>query len=100
MWLTCARKQRHSSFRVKSNSFISETPVGVHERTSMKEHLVRHGSKHKIQVHTTKRNKQQKEIKRNNKSYAFPKQKGERSVVLTIVIGSTLQGDEVGHNGQ
>ena len=29
--------------------FISETPVGVHERTSMKEHLVRHGSKHKTQ---------------------------------------------------
>ena len=28
--------------------FISETPVGVHQRTSMKEHLVRHGSKHKI----------------------------------------------------
>ena len=36
--------------------FISETPVGLHERTSIKEHLVRHGSKHKIQVHTTKRN--------------------------------------------
>ena len=27
----------------------------------MKEHLVRHGSKHKIQVHTTKRNKQQQQ---------------------------------------
>ena len=48
--------------KVKSSQvkwFISETPVGVHERTSMKEHLVRHGSKHKIQGHTTKRNKQQ-----------------------------------------
>ena len=45
--------------------FISETPVGVHERTSMKEHLVRHGSKHKIQEHTTKRNKQQQKQKQN-----------------------------------
>ena len=47
-------------------SFISETPVGIHERTSMKEHLVRHGSKHKIQVHTTKRNKQQQKQKQNH----------------------------------
>ena len=39
--------------------FISETPVGVHERTSMKEHLLWHGSEHKMQVRTTKRNKQQ-----------------------------------------
>ena len=39
--------------------------MGVHERTSMKEHLVRHGSKHKIQVHTTKRNKQQQKQKQN-----------------------------------
>ena len=45
--------------------FISETPVWVHERTSMKEHLVRHGSKHKIQVHTTKRNKRQQKQKQN-----------------------------------
>ena len=32
----------------------------------MKEHLVRHGSKHKIQVHTTKRNKQQQKQKQNH----------------------------------
>ena len=29
----------------------------------MKEHLVRHGSKHKIQVHATKRNKWQQKQK-------------------------------------
>ena len=38
-------------------------PMGVHERTSVKEHLVRHGSKHKIQVHTTKRNGNKNENK-------------------------------------
>ena len=32
----------------------------------MKEHLVRHGSKHTIQVHTTKRNKQQQKQKQKN----------------------------------
>ena len=37
----------------------------THERTSMKEHLVRHDSKHKIQVHTIKRNKQQHKQKQN-----------------------------------
>ena len=31
----------------------------------MKEHPVRHGGKHKIQVHTTKRNKQQQKQKQN-----------------------------------
>ena len=31
----------------------------------MKEHQVRHGSKHKTQVHTTKRNKQQQKQKQN-----------------------------------
>ena len=56
-------------------SFISETPVGVHERTSVKEHLVRHGSKHKIQVHTTKRNKQQKIIIKKKKHTHFRNKK-------------------------
>ena len=51
--------------------FISETPVGVHERTSVKEHVVRHGSKHKIQAHTTKR----KQTATKTKTYAFPEQK-------------------------
>jgi len=48
------------------------------ERTSMKEHLAKkrkekkehlatHGNKHKIQVHTTKRNKQQQKRKRKRK---------------------------------
>ena len=32
----------------------------------MKEHMVRHGSKHKIQVHTTKRNKQQQKQNRTH----------------------------------
>ena len=45
--------------------FISETPVGVHERTSMKEHLVKHKNI-KIQVHTTKRNKQQQKQNRTH----------------------------------
>ena len=54
--------------------FISETPVGVHE-ASMKEHLtnfamVRHGSKHKMQMHTTT-------TTTKIKSYAFPKQTTE-----------------------
>ena len=37
----------------------------------MKEHPTRHGSKHKIQVHTTKRNKQQQKQHRTH----FPKQR-------------------------
>ena len=45
--------------------FISETPCTPHERTSMKGHLVRHGSKHKIQVHTTNRNKNKVKQKQN-----------------------------------
>ena len=40
--------------------------MGVHEITSIKERLVRHGSKHKIQVHTTKRNKQQQKQNRTH----------------------------------
>ena len=44
-----------------------QIPVGVYERTSMKEHLASHGSKHKIQVYTTKR-----------KSYGFQKKKKKR----------------------
>ena len=55
--------------------------MGVHEAASVKEHLVRHGSKHKMQVHTTERNKQQQKRKRRKKkrkkkkNYAFLKQK-------------------------
>ena len=56
--------------------FISETPVGVHERTSMKEHLVRHGIKHKMQVLTTKRNKQQQ---KRNKIVRISKTKTTRN---------------------
>ena len=40
--------------------FIS---LGVHERTSLKEHLIRHGSKCKIELHTTKSNKRQQKQK-------------------------------------
>ena len=47
--------------------FISESPVGVHEKTSMKEHLVRHDSKHKIQVPTTKRKEEKKKKKKLQK---------------------------------
>ena len=49
---SCRFLSRDLLIITKSSSFISETPVGVHE-TSMKEHLanstlVRHGNKHKI----------------------------------------------------
>ena len=63
--------------------FISETPVGVHERTSMKEHLVRHGSKHKIQVLTTKRNKRQQKRKQNRTHFQNKKQRETRERSLT-----------------
>jgi len=55
---------------IKSSPFISETPVGVHEKTPMKEHLVRHGSKQNTSAYNKKK---QTAIK--TKSYAFPKQK-------------------------
>ena len=60
--------------------FISETPVGVHERTVVKEHLVRHGSKHKIQVHKTKRNKQQQ--KQNRTHFQNKKQRETREKII------------------
>ena len=63
--------------------FISETPVGVHERTSMKEHLVWHGSKHKIQVNTTKRNKRQQKRKQNRTHFQNKKQRETRERSLT-----------------
>ena len=52
-------------------------------RTSMKEHLVRHGSKHKIQVHTTKRNKQQQKQKQNRTHFQNKKQPETRERSLT-----------------
>ena len=42
----------------------------------MKEHLVRHGSKHKIQVHTTKRNEQQQ--KQNRTHFQNKNEKSEK----------------------
>ena len=44
----------------------------------MKEHLVRHGSKHRIQVHTTKRNKQQKKKKKIEKDRPHFQNKNEK----------------------
>ena len=69
--------------------FISETPVGVHEKTSMKEHLVRHDSKHKIQVPTTKRRKQLQKQKQNRKHFQNKNnEKPEnRSLTKTILRG-------------
>ena len=55
--------------------------MGVHERTSVKEHLVRHGSKHKMQVHTTERNKQQQ--KQNRTHFQNKKQRETRERLLT-----------------
>ena len=57
--------------------------MGVHERTSMKEHLVRHGSKHKIPVHTTKRNKRQQKQKQNRTHFQNKKQRETRERSLT-----------------
>ena len=79
---SCLSVSVHCILIVSFKWFISETPVGVHERTSMKEHLLWHGSKHKIQVHTAKRNKRQQknEIVRISKT----KQKREtREISLT-----------------
>ena len=67
--------------------FISETPVGVHERTSIKEHLVRHGSKHKIQVHTTKRNKRQQKQNRTHFQNKKQPETRERSLTKTKARG-------------
>ena len=68
--------------KVKSSQvkwFILETPVGVHERTSMKEHPVRH----KIQMHTTKRNKRQQKQKQNRTHFQNKKQPETRERSLT-----------------
>ena len=73
-------KGQHAPTRTDSDNqvkwFISETPVGY-----MKEHLVRHGSKHKIQVHTTKRNKRQQ--KQNPTHFQNKKQPETRERSLT-----------------
>ena len=74
---------RHGDSTSQVKWFISETPVGVHERTSMKEHLVRHGSNHKIQVHTTKRNKRQQKQKQNRTHFQNKKQTETRERSLT-----------------
>ena len=57
--------------------------MGVHERTSVKEHLVWHGSKHEIQVHTTKRNKRQQKRKQNRTHFRNKKQRETRERPLT-----------------
>ena len=49
----------------------------------MKEHLVRHGSKHKIQVHTTKSNKRQQKQKQNRTHFQNKKQRETRERSLT-----------------
>ena len=71
----CKAKKAGCITQTANKWFISETPVAVRERTSMKEHLVWHGSKHKIQVHTTKRNKGQQE---QNKIVRISKTKQQR----------------------
>ena len=40
---------------VKSSRLFQKPQWGVHKRASVKEHLVRHGGKHEVQVHTTKK---------------------------------------------
>ena len=68
-----------NAFQVKSSQVVYfRNPSG---RTSMKEHLVRHGSKHKIQVHTTKRNKHQQ--KQNRTHFQNKKQRETRERSLT-----------------
>ena len=51
----------------------------------MKEHLVRHGSKHKIQSAYNK--KKQTATKTKTKSYAFPKQETTRNQRKIIGVG-------------
>ena len=78
---------------VKSSQvvYFRNTSAGVHERTSMKEPLVRHGSKHKIQVHTTKRNKRQQKQKQNRTHFQNkkPRETRERSLTKTKARGKT-----------
>ena len=50
----------------------------------MKEHLVRHGSKNKIQVHTPKRNKRQQ--KQNRTHFQNKKQRETREKSLTKTL--------------
>ena len=55
---------------------------------NMKEHLVRHGSKHKIEVHTTKRNKWQQKQKQNRTHFQNKKRETrERSLTKTKARG-------------
>ena len=69
---------------VASQVVYFRNPVGVHERTSMKEHLVWHGSKHKIQVYTTKRNKWQQKRKQNRTHFQNKKQSWHAFVGGTV----------------
>ena len=50
------------------------------KKTSVKEHLVRHGSKHKIQVHSTTTTKQQQ--KQNQNRTHFQKQRETREKII------------------
>ena len=61
----------------------NRTSQVVYFRNPMKEHLVRHGSKHKIQVHTTKRNKRQQKQKQNRTHFQNKKQRETRERSLT-----------------
>ena len=63
----------------------------------MKEHLVRHVSKHKIQVHTTKRNKQQQ--KQKIKSYSFPKRKQRETREKKVINQNKSQREKMKIDG-
>ena len=58
----------------------------------MNEHLVRHGSKHKIQVHTTKRNKQQQKLNRTHFQNKNNEKPERRSLTKTKARGKNENG--------
>ena len=54
----------------------------------MKEHLVRHGSKHKIQMHTTKSNKRQHKQKQNRTHFQnkTTTTRNQRKIIIALYI--------------
>jgi len=78
-WSLCTLYLHACQVRVTKSSGLFQK----HERTSMKEHLVWHGSKHKRQVHTTKRNKRQQKRKQTRTHFQNKKQRETRERSLT-----------------
>ena len=63
-------------------------PSGGTWKNIMKEHLVRHGSKHKIQMHTTKSNKRQHKQKQNRTHFQnkTTTTRNQRKIIIALYI--------------